>query len=170
MPREIKIFLSTLLLCILGYAGFQLFKPAQMVQIDTYTKIDTNSREMPPTHPKSNPAIEDPNNRTLYEGQVEFEQITLGEIDQRLSAKNIYHVVKENSIEVFPFGPAGFGYLSFTITDKLIKATKDIPGTPDLEKYKEEIRQDIKNTGSVITIKEDTWKILKTTYPWDVIY
>lgn len=110
-----------------------------------------------------------PGARTLYEGQVSIEPVSLEQTKIQLKEKNIYYAVEGETIVVYPHGQ-GWGPLSFTLSKNTIKVTKDIPGTPDPEKYKEEVRQDVKDVGGIITIKENTWKITKTTYPWTVLY
>ena len=111
------------------------------------------------------------NARTLYEGQVGIEQIPLAEIQTKLKEKNIQYTVDTEgaSIVVYPHGP-GFGPVSFVLTGNLLKTTKDITGTPDPKKFKQEVRQDMKDVGGILTIREDSWKITKMTYPWTVVY
>lgn len=75
----------------------------------------------------------------------------------------------EEGIQIHPRG-FGFGPLSFYLTKDKLWATKDIDGTPDLNKFKEEVRQDVKDIGNTIKIKENSWKITNTKYPWTAIY
>lgn len=126
--------------------------------------------------------------RTRYEGYVEIEPVSLPEIKAKLDAlwchtgdyegKRINWCVyretkdtplKGEGIEIYPQGP-GFGPVSFYVTENKLWADKDIPGSPNQEKFKEAVRKDVEKTGNVVKIKEDSWKITKTQYPWTVIY
>lgn len=146
IKKAIKIIVLIVIVGALGYAGFFFLASKGIVPVNVV-----------------------PNARTLYNGEVSIEPVVLSNIEAQLKAKNIHHIVGEDGIEIYPHGP-GFGPLSFTLTQNSIKASKDIPGTPDKEKYKEEVRQDIRNIGDIITIRENTWEVIKTTYPWMVIY
>ena len=146
MKRSIKIILLVIVVGAVGYTGFVFLAAKGVVPINVV-----------------------PNARTLYEGQVNIEPVVLSEIEKLLTAKNVHHINTVERIEIYPHGP-GFGPLSFTLTETLIKAQKDIPGTPDPEKYKEEVRQDVRDIGGILSIKENSWKITKTTYPFTAIY
>ena len=137
-----------MVIAVVGYIGFHF----------------VSSRGILPVHVVQNA-------RTLYEGQVGIEQMPLAEIQTKLKEKNIQHTMNTEgaSIVVYPHGP-GFGPVSFVLTENLLKITKDIIGVPDPEKFKEEVRQDVKDVGGIIKIREDSWKITKTTYPWTVVY
>lgn len=146
MEKSIKVIILIIVVIAIGYGGFYFLASEGIVSVNVV-----------------------PDARTLYEGQVGIEPISLTEIDAKLKAKNIYHSIDGETMVVYPHGQ-GFGPISFTLTKNTLTASKDIPGTPDKEKYKEEVRQDVKVIGGIITIKEDTWKIIKTTYPWTVLY
>ena len=146
MKNTFKIILLIVAIAVAGYAGFYFLASKGIVPVNVV-----------------------PGARTLYEGQVSIEPVVLADIEAELKAKNIYHAMDGETIVVYPHGQ-GWGPLSFTITKNTLKATKDIPGTPDPEKYKEEIRQDVRDVSGIVTIKENTWKVTKTTYPWTVIY
>ena len=117
MKKTLKIIFLIIVVIIVGYGGLYFLASKGIVPVNVV-----------------------PDARTLYEGQVNIEPVSLVNINTQLKAKNIYHTVGTNSIEVYPHGP-GFGLLSFTLTENFIKASKDIPGTPDPEKYKEEIKE-----------------------------
>lgn len=126
--------------------------------------------------------------RTLYEGYVEIEQISLLEIKTRLEEQDCHTIdykeernnwcmyretevpfFKENGIEIYPHGP-GFGPISFYVTERKLWAGKDIPGSPNPDNFKAAVRQDVKDIGNIVKIKENSWKIIKSQYPWTVIY
>ena len=125
--------------------------------------------------------------RTLYEVFVMINPLQLSVLKSRLEGRGCLYnyqgeitnncifadskIVKlnENGLEIFPHGP-GFGPVSFIITDSKIWAQKDLDGTPDKEKYKIEVREDIENLGNIVQIMEDTWQFTKIEYPWNVIY
>ena len=77
--------------------------------------------------------------------------------------------LSENGIEIYPHGP-GFGPISFYVTENKLWADKDIPGRPNPENFKAAVREDVKTIGGIVIIKENSWKITKTEYPWTVIY
>lgn len=110
-----------------------------------------------------------PGARTLYDGQVSVEPVALEQIEIQLKERNIYYVVRNETIEIYPHGQ-GWGPMSFELSNNTVRAIKDIPGVPSLEKFKERVRIDVRNVGGIVTIKEDTWKIIKTTYPWTAVY
>jgi len=126
--------------------------------------------------------------RTLYEGYVSIEPVSLAEIKIKLETQGchtndytgettnrctyrdaVVTQLNENGIEIYPRGP-GFGPVSFSITENKLWTEKDIPGPPDQKKFKEEVRQDVESLNSIFTIKENSWKITETKYPWTVIY
>lgn len=74
----------------------------------------------------------------------------------------------ERVIVVYPQG-AGFGLLSFGLTEERLYSVKDIPGVPNLDTYKAEVRNEIAFIVSVIVIDENSWNV-NTTYPWDAVY
>lgn len=126
--------------------------------------------------------------RTLYEGHVQIEPVSLAVIKTQLEAQGC-HVnnyegkrdnpcmfretgvpfFKENGLEIYPHGP-GFGPISFYLTINRLWADKDIAGLPEPNKFKEALRQDVKDIGNIVKIKENSWEITKTQYPWTVIY
>lgn len=129
-----------------------------------------------------------PNARTLYTGSVGIEHKTLSEIREALevagclpqgAARETYTrcVYREAVIQhtgtdglvVYPHG-VGFGPLSFSLSEDMLYATKDISGPPDSKKFKEEVRQDVAETGHAVEIREDAWGRVKTEYPWTVLY
>ena len=155
-------------------------------------QTDTVPTPVPPPQPKgivpTPPPNETENARTLYEGYVSIENISLPETKTKLESQGchtsdykgertgpcIYAEAKvsqsnEDGFLIYPHG-YGFGPLSFYVTTNKLGAEKDIPGAPDPEKFKAEVRQDVKQTGNVVTIKEGSWVITKTTYPWGVVY
>ena len=76
---------------------------------------------------------------------------------------------KKIGVEIHPNG-FGWGPISFYLTEDKLWDTKDIPGSPDPDKFKEEVRKDISAIGNIVQIKENSWKITETKYPWTVIY
>lgn len=128
----------------------------------------------------------DTNSRTLYNGYVKIVPLSLSEIKKKLeeigcsSPDNLaigWCVYTENkepnenkdALEVYP---SGFGEAPelFYITGKKLWTSKDIPGPPDPEKFKDEVRQDVRDIKNIIDIQENSWQITETTYPWDAIY
>lgn len=168
MRKAIKIILSVLAIIITALAALYFLVMKGAVSVD--------------------PVIVEPNARTLYEGYVGIEPISLAEIIIKLEAQGCHTndykgertnrclyqetevtFLKENGIEIYPHGPR-FGPSSFYVTENKLWADKDIPGSPNSEKFKEEVRQDVKNMGDIVKIEENSWKITKTKYPWTVIY
>lgn len=129
-----------------------------------------------------------PGARTLYEGYVEIETISLSEIKAKLEEQGCHindykgeatsrcryqeTVVpfdKKNGVVIYPNG-FGWGPISFYVTENKLWDTKDIPGSPNLDKFKEEVRRDVDAIGDIVRIKENSWKITETKYPWTAIY
>src|SRR3989344_3089412 len=125
-----------------------------------------------------------PNARTLYIGYVEIEPISFSEIKARLEERGCRaidyegeknpcqyaetvasHYEEEVGIEVHPRG-FGFGPSSFFITENKLWDTKDIPGPPSPDKFKEAVREDLAAVGNIVRIKESSWKITEARYPW----
>ena len=140
---------------------------------------DPSRREPPPP-----PAVPTEHSRTLYKGYVDFDKITLEEIMKRLESfgcngegSRCHYFPLEGSPEaegqraiiVLPMGP-GWGPLSFALTAGRLYAIKDIPGSPDENKYKEEVRKDLAEVGTLVVLNENSWKIIEAIYPWDVQY
>ncbi len=146
LKKVFKVIFIIVVVIVVGYGGFYFLASRGTVSVNVV-----------------------PGARTFYEGQVSIEPVSLEQIKIQLKEKNIYYAVDKETIIVYPRGQ-GWGPLSFILSKNTIKATKDIPGTPDPEKYKEEVRQDVEAIGGMITIKENTWRITKTTYPWTVLY
>lgn len=145
---------------------------------------------LPPTPTPTPPPANNENARTLYEGYVGIETISLSEIKTKLETLGCHTIdyftegaainscmyketeviqLKENGIEIYPRGP-GFGPISFYVTGNKLWADKDIPGPPNPENFKAAVRQDVTSIGGIVKIKETSWKITKTEYPWTVIY
>ena len=132
-----------------------------------------------------------PGARTIYTGYVEIENISFTELKSKLEEQGCYGMnykgerknqnnyciyeekvsynTKENGIEVYPHG-MGFGPLSFFLTQNKLSTVKDIDGPPNPDKFKEEVRQDVADTGNIVRIKENSWKITKTEYPFTAVY
>ena len=129
-----------------------------------------------------------PGARTLYTGYVKIEPMSLADIKTKLEAQGCHgndfkgettnpcrysegnvSYENKNGIIVHPHG-FGWGPLSFSLTEDRLWDTKDIPGPPNPDKFKEEVRQDVSAVGNMVQIKENTWKITETKYPWTVLY
>ena len=134
--------------------------------------------------PPSPPQVPTEHSRTLYKGYVAFEETSLEEIMKRLQnfgcnseGSRCRHILLEISPEVeeqkaiivLPMGP-GFGPLSFALTTGRLYAIKDIPGSLDENKYKEEVRKDLAEVGTPVFLNENSWKIVEAIYPWNVLY
>jgi hypothetical protein len=141
-----------------------------------------------PMAKRNPPPIEVKGARTLYSGYVKIEPISLADLKtelERLGCRRFgdttrtespcnyeLHFVaadKKQSIAIFPLGP-GFGPVSFTVEEDRISASEDIPGLPDPSKFKAEVRKEVSFLGDILKIRENSWKITKTTYPWTAIY
>ncbi|MBI2631179.1 hypothetical protein HYW73_03145 [Candidatus Nomurabacteria bacterium] len=128
--------------------------------------------------------------RTFYTGYVSIETIPLADIAENLEKRGCnspsrqsggsddslryctYDLVNrnnENAINVSPRG-IGFGPRSFTLTTTKLYTSKDIAGFPWTNKFKEEVRQDIADTGNFIKIKENSWEITEIKYPITRVY
>jgi len=129
-----------------------------------------------------------PDARTLYTGYVKIERVSLPDIKTNLEKQGCrVHDYKgettnrcryqetavpfeeKDGVIVYPRG-FGWGPLSFYLTEDKLWATKDIPGSPNPDKFKEQVRQDVNIIGNIVQIKERSWKITETKYPWTVIY
>lgn len=62
------------------------------------------------------------------------------------------------------------GPVSFWVTERRLWAGKDLPGSPDSEKFKDAVRTDVRGIGNVVRIKEDSWMILETWDATDSVY
>jgi hypothetical protein len=120
-------------------------------------------------------------------GYVGIEPISLPEIKTILEAQGCTNLYKgernygckyretevtyfnETAIEIYPHGP-GFGPRSFYVTENKLWAGKDIPGQPNPDNFKDAVRRDVKDIGNIVRIKESSWEITKTQYPWMVVY
>ena len=129
-----------------------------------------------------------PGARTLYTGYVKIEPMSLDDIKTKLEAQGCHgndyrdettsrcryqettvSYENKNGIIVHPHG-FGFGPLSFSLTEDKLWSVKDIGGPPNPDKFKEEVRQDVSAIGNIVQIKENTWEITETKYPWTVVY
>jgi hypothetical protein len=130
-----------------------------------------------------------PNARTLYVGYVEIEPISFIEIKKKLEEQGCHTTDytgernspwcmyreaevpynKENGLEIYPHG-YGFGTISFYVTKEKLWTGKDIVGLPNPNNFKVAVRQDVTDIGGIVTLRESTWKITKTEYPWSVVY
>lgn len=134
------------------------------------------------------PPVITKDSRTLYQGYVSIAPVSLSDIKAKLLAQGCQQIgyrgaakskcrfqettvyaLNEPGIEIFPTGPA-FGPLSYYITANKIWAEKDILGSPNPDLFKQEVRQDVAATGTIVTILENSWKITKMEYPWDAEY
>ena len=133
------------------------------------------------------PAKTFPGARTLYTGYVKIERTSLAEIKAMLEKQgchtNDYQgettnrcVYRETIVEesrngfiILPHGP-GWGPISFSLTEDKLWDVKDIPGSPNPDKFKDEVRKDVDSIDNIVKIKENTWKITGTKYPWTVLY
>ena len=129
-----------------------------------------------------------PGARTLYTGYVKIEPMSLSDIKTKLEEQGCHgndykgetanlcryreanvSYENKNGIIVHPHG-FGWGPLSFSLTEDKLWDSKDIPGPPEPNKFKEEVRQDVSAIGNIVQIKESSWKITETKYPWTVLY
>jgi hypothetical protein len=124
--------------------------------------------------------------RTAYRGQVKITPTTIEGITAALQ-ENGCKEQKETAIgidgncyykktgyrhmadvlEVFPQG-AGFGPVSFFVSEEVLFFSKDIREKPNMETLKRDVREDASLAG--VEIQERTWKFDSVKYPWDVIY
>jgi hypothetical protein len=129
-----------------------------------------------------------PGARTMYTGYVKIESMSLPDIKTKLEEQGCHandykgettnpcryqettvSYEKKNSLVIYPYG-YGWGPISFSLTEDKLWDSKDIPGPPNPDKFKEEVRQDVSAIGNIVQIKENSWKITETKYPWTVIY
>jgi hypothetical protein len=129
-----------------------------------------------------------PGARTMYTGYVKIEPVSLSDIKTKLEEQGchtndykgettnrcryqetIVSYEKKNGLVIYPHG-YGWGPISFSLTEDKLWDSKDIPGPPNPDKFKEEVRQDVSAIGNIVQIKENSWKITETKYPWTVIY
>lgn len=126
--------------------------------------------------------------RTLYHGSVAIKPVDIEVIKEKLKSQACKPVAPyvtcdtNNPIEVMQksgiggketpgilVGIPGFGPTGFTITTDRVWADKDIPGSPNKEAYKNEVRQDISSINNIVQIDESSWNI-DTKYPWAAVY
>lgn len=137
-----------------------------------------------PVSPKTIPV---PNARTVYSGWVEISPVTIHQIETALKAKGcvestwsdeigrcFYSTSRDENtgeqfVSIYPNGQ-GFGPISFNVGVNRLYGEKDIPGTPDPEKYYAKVREDAAFIGDIISIQEDGWEITRTDYPFTAIY
>ena len=129
-----------------------------------------------------------PGARTMYTGYVKIEPMSLSDIKTKLEEQGCHtndykgettnrcryqetnvSCEKKNGLVIYPHG-YGWGPISFSLTEDKLWDSKDIPGPPNSDKFKEEVRQDVSAIGNIVQIKENSWKITETKYPWTVIY
>ena len=131
-----------------------------------------------------------PGARTLHVGYVKIEPISLSDIKTKLEKQGChtndyrgerispcvyeetiisYENEKKNGIRIYPNG-YGFGPLYFSLTEDKLWNITDFLGPPDPDKFKESTRRDVGAIGNIVQIKENSWKITKTKYPWTVVY
>ena len=132
-----------------------------------------------------------PGARTGYVGYMEIEPMALSKIKTQLELQGCHiwknedrnkrrcwykeaglgdlGYEKKPGVVVYPHG-GGFGPLSFSLYEEKLWDVKDIPGTPDPEKFKEAVREDVRAIGNIVKIKEDSWKIPTMNYPVNVLY
>ncbi len=75
----------------------------------------------------------------------------------------------KSGLVIYPHG-YGWGPTSFSLTEDILWNSKDIPGHPNPDKFKAKVRQDVSDIGNIIQLKENSWEITETKYPWTVIY
>src|SRR3989344_6969442 len=129
-----------------------------------------------------------PGARTMYTGYVKIEPMSLSDIKTKLEEQGCHtndykgettnrcryqettvSYEKNNGLVIYPHG-WGWGPISFSLTEDKLWDSKDIPGPPNPDKFKEEVRQDVSAIGNIVQIKENSWKITETKYPWTVLY
>lgn len=122
--------------------------------------------------------------RTAYWGYVEIEPVSLSELKRHLDSIGCHEIgaagestfpcrykeakvlhSDDMGIEINPSGFKAMGPVSFWVTERRLWAGKDLPGSPDPEKFKDAVRDDVRGIGSIVRIEEDSWMILET---WDV--
>jgi len=131
----------------------------------------------PPVTPPTNT-----NQRFLYQSYVSIEPTSLDVIEQRLinfgceqlTDKQLadFNTTQECHYKkgaigtgpyllIYPKGLGGFGSpLSYSITqDNKLHSSGGLPGPPDVEKFKQSVRDDVALVGNPITIQEDSWVI-----------
>jgi hypothetical protein len=137
---------------------------------------------------RNSPPTEVRGARTLYSGYVKIEPISLVDLKtelERLGCRRFGDTTRTDSpcnyevhfiaadqkenIVIYPRGP-GFGPSGFIVAEDRISATKDIPGLPDPSKYKAEVREDVSFLGDILKIRENSWKITETIYPFTAVY
>jgi len=128
------------------------------------------------------------NARTYYEATAEINPASLSQIKTKLENAGCSLVKKEpakvgtcsyreefvaklngNGLVIYPKG-MGFGPVYFYLTENKILNYKDIPGSPNKERYKEEVEKEIEGVGNAVQIKEETWEFNKIKYPWTTVY
>jgi hypothetical protein len=113
--------------------------------------------------------------RYIYEGDVEIEPVALDALLDRLLRAGCGRLprggvggcsvaIEEGSSQrrlvIYPTGQAGcFGPCKFWIDGSKLYSKKDIQGEPDDDKFKKEVRKDVRKLGSFVKIDEDTWSI-----------
>ena len=65
----------------------------------------------------------------------------------------------QNVIRIYPEGAAGFGSISFDVSEDTLYAAKDVRGPQSEELFKQAVRDDLALVGNVVTIREDAWVV-----------
>ncbi len=172
MKKALKIILSILGIVALGFVILYFLVRQGIIPINIF-----------------------PNARTLYTGYVEIEPISLIDIKLRLEEKGcrmlglkneplsqkgeqqnrclykdaVVPFDKENGLVIMTYGQ-GWGPTAFYLTENKLWDTKDIQGSPQIDKFKEGVGKDIGAIGNIVQIKENSWKITDIKYPWNAIY
>ncbi|MES2213539.1 MAG: hypothetical protein V4473_01710 [Patescibacteria group bacterium] len=165
MTTSIKIILLTLIILVAGFVAAKSNSVKKIIPVKT-----------------------DLSARTLYEGYVSIETVSLADIKTKLETQGCHDMkytggaasrckysdgvsklFNQKSLEIYPNG-LGFGPNSFYITENKLWADQDISGKPDMEKYKAGVRKYVTEIKNIVTIKENTWKITRSEYPWNVVY
>ena len=138
--------------------------------------------------------VDIPYDRTRYTGYVQIEPLSLSEIKIRLENNGCHPIGyrphdyqgeteslcrfkevtvrfdNQNGIEIYPGAEGSWGPTSFYLTEKKLWASKDITGSPNLDKFAREVRQDVQDIGEIVQIRENSWTLTETIYPGAVTY
>lgn len=126
--------------------------------------------------------------RTVYDGYVDIESLSAEDLMERLEKqgcrpfdvdeahnpgcrfhRTIDEPPEKEGVQIFPHGP-GFGPVSFIVTETRLWTWEDIAGPPDEEKFKTAVREDVMAIGNIISLRENSWKLLRVDYPVDYVY
>jgi hypothetical protein len=123
--------------------------------------------------------------RTRYAGYVQISLVDLVKLEARLEARGcrpmggnvggcLYERIaagqgRPPGIAIHPrgrvFGPSGI----FVTADRLY-ADRDLPGPPDEEAYRQDVRREVQALGGIVQIVEGSWKLTEVLHPWTVVY